>query len=72
MRCFVRARPVVRRALLTSLVVGTVLTTINQGDALLGGALSGALGWKIPLTYAAPYLVTTWGALGAARERLER
>jgi hypothetical protein len=32
-----RRRRLVRKALATSLVVGTILTIINQGDALLGG-----------------------------------
>ncbi|MEX2229974.1 MAG: nitrate/nitrite transporter NrtS [Dehalococcoidia bacterium] len=52
-----------RRAVKTALVVGTVLTLLNQGDVLLGGNFPAALFWKIPLTYAVPYAVTTWGAL---------
>lgn len=73
LRCFLLAGSVVRRAVVTALVVGTVLTAIHQGDALLGGDVSAALAWKIPLTYAVPYAVTTWGTVGGAREqRVER
>jgi len=62
-RCYVRSRSVVSRALMTAAVVGSVLTLLNQGDVLLGGDFPPALFWKIPLTYAVPYAVTTWGAL---------
>ena len=54
---------VIRRACLTSLVVGTVLTLINQGGLIIKGGDTSDLFWKIPLTYLVPYLVTTWGAL---------
>jgi hypothetical protein len=47
-----------------ALVVGTVLTAINQGDVLLAGTWSSSLLWKIPLTYAMPFIVATLGALG--------
>jgi len=49
-----------RKALLTAIVVGTVLTIINHGDALLAGDLPPL--WKVFLTYCVPYCVTTWGA----------
>jgi hypothetical protein len=49
------------------LIVGSVLLAINQGDALLAGAWSPALLWKIPLIYSVPFIVATWGALGASR-----
>ncbi|MGE0641570.1 MAG: nitrate/nitrite transporter NrtS [Thermoanaerobaculia bacterium] len=59
-------RPVLARSLRASLVVGTLLTALNQGDLLLQGAFPAALWWKIPLTYLVPFLVATYGALGAA------
>jgi hypothetical protein len=68
-RCFRHAvtfRPIVRTAILTSLVVGSVLTLINHGDALLAGDPSAQLLWKLPLTYAVPYSVATWSALRLA------
>lgn len=56
-----------RRSLVVALVVGTVLTLINQGDALLQGH---DLNWlKAALTYAVPYCVATYGAYAAARSR---
>jgi hypothetical protein len=52
-----------RRSLLTALVVGTVLVAINQGNVLIDGEFPASLYWKIPLTYAVPFCVATWGAL---------
>jgi hypothetical protein len=51
------------RSLLTALVVGTVLIAINQGTVLLDGEFPASLYWKIPLTYAVPFCVASWGAL---------
>lgn len=49
------------RSLKVALVVGTALNLINQGDALFG---SGAINWfKLMLTFAMPYLVSTYGAV---------
>jgi len=56
-------RPLVARSLIIALIVGTILTAINQGNVILGGDASAALAWKIPLTYAVPYCVATVGAL---------
>ena len=50
-----------RRAFWVALVVGTVLTLINQGDAILAG---GGPNWtKLVLTYLVPYAVSTHGAV---------
>ena len=49
-----------KKAVLTALVVGTILTTINHGDIMLDGLAPEA--WKVVLTYCVPYCVTTWGA----------
>ncbi len=49
-----------KKAFLTSLVVGTILTTINHGDIIIDGLMPDA--WKVVLTYCVPYCVTTWGA----------
>ena len=70
LRCAVRHRPIVRKAAQTALVVGTVLTVINQGDALLNHHVTAALLWKIPLTYAVPYLASTYGALSISRRHV--
>jgi urea transporter len=65
----VRYPPLLRRSLTIASIVGTVLMVINQGDVLLAGTWSPALLWKVPLTYAVPFIVATWGALGASRTR---
>ncbi|MGD9891751.1 MAG: nitrate/nitrite transporter NrtS [Dehalococcoidia bacterium] len=54
---------------MTALVVGTVLTVINQGTVLAAGDVPRALLWKVPLTYAVPFCVSTWGALSNSRIR---
>lgn len=59
-------RRVVRTALTTALVVGTILTLINQGNLILAGDWSADMIWKIPLTYCVPYAVVTWSALRTA------
>ncbi len=56
-----------RRSLIACLVVGTVLTLLNQGDKLFAGQFPTALAWKIPLTYSVPFLVATYGALVNSR-----
>lgn len=65
--CAVLYRPVLRRAVYVSAVVGTILTIINQGDVLLAGAVTPLVVAKILLTYAVPYSVSTFSALPANR-----
>lgn len=55
---------ILRRSARAALVVGTLLTALNQGDLLLQGIFPPALWWKVPLTYLVPFLVATYGALG--------
>ena len=59
---------VLRRSLLIALLVGSVLTAINQGNLLLDGEFPASLYWKIPLTYCVPFLVATAGAVLNARD----
>ena len=47
--------------------MGAILTAINQGNLIVQGDFPAALAWKIPLTYAVPYCVATWGALVNSR-----
>lgn len=54
---------VVKRSLKVALLVGTILVAINQGDALLSGAITPQLMWKIPLTYIVPYLVSSYASV---------
>jgi hypothetical protein len=49
--------------------VGTILNLINQGDAIFGAM---TINWtKVVLTYAVPYLVSTYGAVSYAMSRTE-
>lgn len=68
LRCALRHRPLLRRSLYAALVVGTVLTLLNQGDVLLAGEWRNAFYWKIPLTYSVPFIVSTYGALTNVRK----
>ena len=61
--CAVHHAPMLRRSFKVAVVVGTVLTLLNQGDTLFSGAWQNALYWKIPLTYCVPFMVATFGAL---------
>ncbi len=62
-----RHPPMVRRSLKVALVVGSLLTLLNQGNILFGGNWNDDLYWKIPLTYCVPFCVATFGALSTAR-----
>ena len=65
-RCAVRNRAMLRRSIITSAIVGTILVAINQGTVIIAGEATSELAWKIPLTYCVPFLVASWGALGNA------
>ena len=54
-----------RAAVGVALVMGTVLTLINQGDVILAGEMPSLA--KVALTYLVPYLVATYGAVTAKR-----
>lgn len=55
------------RALRVALVVGVVLFAINQLDVVLRGEISPVTVAKIVLTFAVPYLVSTYSALQVNR-----
>mgnify|MGYP000397093784 FL=1 len=50
-----------QKAVMTALVVGTILAIINHGDFILKGESINF--FKILITYCVPYCVTTWGAI---------
>ena len=56
-----------KRSFLTAVVVGTILTLLNQGDKVFAGSWASALYWKVSLTYCVPFFVATWGALTNSR-----
>ena len=52
-----------QRSLVMAMLIGTLLTLINQYDALFGRL---AFNWyKAGLTYCVPYFVATYGAVTA-------
>ena len=67
LRCAVIHWPTVRRSFLISLIVGTLLTAINQSTLIVQGDLPARLAWQVPLTYVVPYCVATIGAILNAR-----
>ena len=69
--CALTFWPLVRRSAIVALIVGTILTAINQGNIILGGDFPASLYWKIPLTYAVPYCVATTGALLNSRRLVQ-
>jgi hypothetical protein len=67
LRCCLHTSSLLRRSLTASLVVGTLLTAINQGTLIVHGQFPAALAWKVPLTYCVPFFVATWSALANSR-----
>lgn len=58
---------VVKLALRTSLLIGSLLNLINQGDALFGAGHVQI--FKLCLTYAVPYCVATYSATSITLRR---
>lgn len=56
-----------RPALVVCLAVGTLLTVVHQGPALVAGDLGGATLARVAFNYALPYLVSSIGVLSACR-----
>jgi hypothetical protein len=54
---------------MTCLIVGAILTAINQGDRLLRGEFGAAMGWKIGLTFLVPFVVATFSGAAVIRSR---
>ena len=54
---------VVGRGLVFALLVGTVITAINQGDILASSAITPGIFLKILLNYCVPYFVSTYADL---------
>jgi hypothetical protein len=65
-------RAILRRSIVTCLIVGAVLTLINQGDALVRGEFNAAMAWKIGLTFLVPFVVATMSGVAAVRVHLLR
>lgn len=55
--CF--TRPIMKRAVITALLVDAILIAINHGDAILRGEMNADRWLKAALTVLVPYLVST-------------
>ncbi|MBB3066776.1 nitrate/nitrite transporter NrtS [Limibacillus halophilus] len=54
---------ILRRSLIVTFIVGSLLNVINQGDSLF---TTQPIDWiKLCLTFCVPFLVTTYGAYSA-------
>lgn len=62
-------KDVVKRSSKVSLIVGTLLTIINQLDLILTQGLDSTLICKVLLTYCVPYCVATYSSVGAILEQ---
>lgn len=56
-------KDVVKDALLVSLVVGTILNIVNQGDIFINLEFEKISILKVILTYIVPYLVSTYSSV---------
>ena len=67
--CFRREH--LRRTVRIALVVGTILTIINQGDVILRGDATAITWIKAALNYCVPFVVSNLGLLAGNRAELE-
>ena len=65
--CALRHSSMLRRSFKVALVVGTLITALNQGNVIVAGDWVNELFWKIPLTYCIPFCVATYASLSTAR-----
>ncbi len=64
-----RDRTSLKRTLTIALVVGCVLTAINQGDVLLGGDATMITALKVLTNFVVPFCVSNLGVISGARRR---
>lgn len=60
----------VRTCLPVALIVGTVLSLVNQADVVVQGMAGVGLVLKVTANYVIPFLTSSTGALLAVRQRL--
>lgn len=61
-------RSVVRRALVSALVVGAALTAINHGPELLRGDVDAGMTVRVALTFVVPFVVSLVASATAIRD----
>lgn len=57
---FSTTRPAIKKGLMLSLIVGTILNIINQGDMIIYQHFDHINYFKIILTYITPFLVSVY------------
>jgi hypothetical protein len=62
-----RSRTTLRRTVRIALVVGTVLTLINQLDVIVRGEATALTGVKVVLNFCVPFIVSNLGVLAAKK-----
>lgn len=62
-----RRRDNLRRTIRIALVVGAILTAINEGDVLIHGEASAATAVKILFNFLIPFVVSNLGVLAGDR-----
>ncbi|MBI3455253.1 MAG: hypothetical protein HY002_05645 [Candidatus Rokubacteria bacterium] len=63
-------RPAVfRRCTRIALIIGTLLSLVNQGDAILGGRLDAIIGLRIAANFLIPFVVANMGAMSSLPPR---
>lgn len=63
---------VIRRGLLTCLVVGTLINLINHGQAVADGEWEAIRIWRVGLTYVIPFAVSVFASVGTKRREQAR
>jgi len=58
---------ILKRSVMVSAFVGTILMIINHGDVILAGNLTMTHIFKIILTYVVPFLVSTYSSVESKR-----
>ena len=58
---------VLRRTARIALLVGTILSAVNQGGVILGGDASGVTWLRVAANYVIPFCVSNAGVLSATR-----
>lgn len=69
---FASQRSVLRRAFVTCLFVGVLLTVVNHGPELVRAQFSPGLVAQIALTLLIPFAVSVVSSVGAIQEHLRR
>lgn len=66
---FCAQRHLLRRTLMVAVVVGILLSVINQGSVVADGEATAATWLRVVANFVIPFLVSNVGALSAARSR---